>query len=236
MNKEELRNLFFEENLSEIEAVTFTELLKTNAGFAEEVAFQKAVKKQLHMQKRAATKAELKAFESGRRKIIPLNWTWISAAAVLVLGVCTWIFLQKYEPNKSLYSTYYQPFPNVTAPTVRGENDISEKSKAMNLYDAENYAAALPLFEKLYQTDSADYSYFYQGICQLELGNMEKAIALFEKTNYKESKPWKNVTDWYLALAYLKAGEAKKAMLQLQKVIAENDFMAIQAKKLIGEL
>lgn len=233
MNREELIHGYFEKTLTEGDRLIFNELRESDAGFAEEVAFQEAIKKQLHVQKRTDLKMDLRGFETEKKKVIPLRWKWFSVAAALIMGVCTWIFMQKGESKKDLYAAYYQPFPNVTAPNVRGNNDVSEKSAALDLYDNEDYATALPLFEKLYEKDSSDYSYFYQGICQLELENPVKAISLFENATYNESTPWQNVTDWYLALAYLKTGKKNKAQAKLKKVVEADNFMAKQAKEIL---
>lgn len=236
MNKDDLATGFFEDSLTADQWREFEQLLQNDSEFAAEIAFQKAVKQQLTAEKRAALKSELRAIENNKKKVILLNWKWISAAALLIFGVFSWVLTQKNKPKQSLYAAYYQPFPNVVEPTVRGENTSSEKSVALGFYDAENYAAALPLFEKLYQENPEDYSYFYQGICHLELGNTNRAITLFENASYTQTIPWQNSTDWYLALGYLKIGKVKKAKKPLEQVIAANDFMAKQAKELAKKM
>ena len=66
-------------------------------------------------------------------------------------------------------------------------------------------------------------AYYYNGICYIELGNASEAIISLQKAvKSSPNKLSKIKAEWYLALAYLKKGDLKKANEFLMKVASSN--------------
>lgn len=83
-------------------------------------------------------------------------------------------------------------------------------------------------------------SIFFDALRELENGNKKTAISLLE--NLKDSKPEMMAADaqvvkWYLALAYLKNGEKKRARILLKEILnmQESDYKQ-KAKDLLKAL
>ena len=81
---------------------------------------------------------------------------------------------------------------------------------------------------------------FYNALVELEKGNKKQAIMLLENlhhSNYEMVAATDPAIKWYLALAYLKNGQKKKARVLLQEIIKKpNSEFTEKAKNLLNEL
>ncbi|MBV9961858.1 MAG: hypothetical protein JO072_06380 [Parafilimonas sp.] len=149
---------------------------------------------------------------------------------IVVTGYCV------YEYNTtSDASVFNNNFTKYELPVNRGEDNTN---KIDSFYKASNYASAITAFEITSQKDQHDY--FIAGQSYLQLNNAEKAIAAFEQVQNLNStstiKYFVEETDYYLALAFIKAGKIKAAQLQLDKITADKKHLFYNKAKNISGL
>lgn len=233
MENEDLLHKYFEQQLSEEEKVLFASLLQNDAAFAKEVEYQKNVKKAIILNEREAIKQKLKSYEAKPKFRTAY---WLSAAVVILfLGGLTWFQLQPSSPEK-LYQEYYQSYPNVVAPTVRGDSERNLKSDAFYEYDSGNYEKSLTLFSKIYADEGVDYALFYKAMSLLELKRYSEAIASFDEFKTTDNNSFSPFVKWYKALTYLKLNEKENSVLLLQELAEEENPQQFKAKELLDAL
>jgi tetratricopeptide (TPR) repeat protein len=233
--KEELIEKYFEKSLSAEEQVHFDQYLKTDPEFAAEVAFQKNVKEAIEANKRDDLKLRLKSYEqaAGTKRNFP---TWYAAAALLLFSGVAFYFYTREPDSEALYEAYYQSYPNVIAPTVRGENTEDIKNQAFYDYDNGDYEASLKLFSEIYEKNKDDFALFYLSMSLLELGRHEEALASFDKFDLNKNNGFTPFVKWYKSLAYLKTDQKEKAIVLLESLSSTVNPQTEMAKKLLSEL
>ena len=232
---EDLINKYFEKTLTENELVEFNEKLETDNEFKAEFEFQKSVQSAIRSNERAEIKNLVASFEKPNQK----NGWWKYAAAVVVI-IGSWVVFQQFlsKPNPSeLYLSYYQTYPNVIAPNVRGESKETLKTKAFAAYDAGNFQTSAQLFGKLKEQISEDYATFYEGISYLETNKPEKTIALFENKKFDDNiTAMEDYRKWYLALAYLKTNQKEKAIGLFSKICNSANPQKEKAQEILDKI
>ncbi len=148
--------------------------------------------------------------------------TFMRAAAVLVFVVAGYgIFELSTTNNDSLYKSN---FVNFQLAVVRGEK---QSKQIDSLYNAENYDAVIKAFNAGAQREQKDY--FLAAQSYLHLNKPEEAISAFqriEKINASTGqKSFVEQTDFYLALAYIKAGRIDEAEEQLNKITSNEQHL-----------
>lgn len=235
MDKEQLVERYFENRLSEEEHKILQNYLDTDTSFAEEFAFQKNVKQAIALNERAELKQKLQSFESSKSTKRWISKWSVAASIAVVLGAGYWFMNQSHDTTE-LYDEYYQSYPNVVAPTVRGENKTDLKSQAFYEYDSGNYQKAYELFSQLYATDKDDYALFYSSLSLIELNKPQEAITLMNQFDLSKDNGFTPYFKWYKALSYLKLGEKEKATELLQSLAENQNPQQEQAQKLLKEL
>lgn len=232
MEKRTYIDKYFEGTLTPEEEITFTNLLKEDTDFASTFAFEKNVKKAITLNERKDLKKKLQSFENPKKSY---KWLYVAASFTLLISVITWNNFSSTN-HDSLYSAYYQTYPNVVAPTVRGENNEDIKSEAFFEYDNENYEKSVALFSKIYRTDKDDYALFYKALSLMELGKTNEAIAAFNQFDLSKNNSFTPFVKWYLALSYVKENQKEKAVPLLQSLSETNNPQQEMAKKIMSEL
>lgn len=236
MENETLIYKYFEQQLSEEEKVLFASLLQNDAAFAKEVEYQKNVKKAITLNEREALKQTLQSFENTKKENSNnLQFWYIAGVFLLFFGGLAWFQFTKDSPEQ-LYHEYYQSYPNVVAPTVRGDNERNLKSDAFYEYDSGNYEKSLALFSKIYTDEGVDYALFYKAMSLLELKRYEEAIASFDQFETADNNAFSPFVKWYKALSYLKLNEKENAVLLLQELAVEENPQQSKAKELLDAL
>ncbi|WP_396153226.1 tol-pal system YbgF family protein [Flavobacterium sp.] len=236
MENEALLNKYFEQQLSEEEKVLFESLLQNDSEFAKEVAYQKNVKKAITLNERKALKQTLQSFENNKKENKNNSQFWyIAGVFLLFFGGLAWFQFMKDSPEQ-LYQEYYQSYPNVVAPTVRGDNERNLKSDAFYEYDSGNYQKSLELFSKIYADEEVDYALFYQAMSLMELNRYDEAIATFDQFKTSDNNAFSPFVKWYKALSYLKINEKEKAIQLLKELSEKENPQQQMAKKLVAEL
>lgn len=234
MDHEELIEKYFAKSLNANERLMFDQLMQTNDTFREQVVYEEEVQKAITLNERQALKKKLKSFETKKPK---RNYTvWYAAASFAVmLGIGFWTFFNDVDTN-AVYEEYYQSYPNVVAPTVRGENSTDIKSEAFYSYDSGDYTKALTLFSKLYDTEKEDYSLFYKSLSLMELKRYDEALTSFEQFDLQKNNGFTPYVKWYKALTLVKLEQKEKALVLLQELANSTNPMQKMAKELVAEL
>ncbi|MBM6500527.1 tetratricopeptide repeat protein [Flavobacterium macrobrachii] len=234
MDHEELIEKYFANSLNNDEQSMFDQLMQTNQTFREEVVYEEEVQKAIRLNERQALKKKLQSFETKKTKRNYTVW-YVAASFAIMLGIGFWTFSNHVDTN-AVYEEYYQSYPNVVAPTVRGENSTDIKSEAFYSYDSGDYAKALTLFSKLYDTEKEDYSLFYKSLSLMELKRYEEALTSFEQFDLQKNNGFTPYVKWYKALTLVKLKQEEKALVLLQELANSTNPMQKMAKELVTEL
>lgn len=233
MDKQTLINNYFENSLSAEDQIRFDLLMQSDTDFATQVTFQKNLKKAISLNERADLKKKLASFETKKPKVNTLRVFYAAASIVLLCGLG---FYFTQNNSNALYEEYYHSYPNVVAPTVRGENKIDLKSEAFYEYDSGNYQKSLELFSKIYDAEKDDYALFYKALSQMELQKTTEAIATFQQFDLGKNNAFTPFVKWYLALTYLKENQKEKAIPLLKSLSETDNPQQEMAQKLLSEL
>ncbi len=221
MNNIDLIDRYFDNSLSPKEQLLFNDLLQNNEDFKNEFVFQKDLKKIIALNQRENLKSTLQQFEDNaikNTKILFLSKKWLIAASLaLLIGLGFWFVKNTYFiSSEKLFTQNFEPYRNIIQPIVRGESSNTIEYRAFLAYENNDYHKAINLFNSVNNQD-ATYVSFYKAMCYLSLDKTTEAINLLEpiilSSNLQEKdKKLSEKADWYLALAYLKTGENKKAV------------------------
>jgi tetratricopeptide (TPR) repeat protein len=174
--------------------------------------------------------------------IIPLHRKsfYFVAASIVGLLIIGAIFLFRPAPpdTLALFDSNFRPYPNILFPTMRGETSDGKISKqAFTAYDRGDYQkAAEYLNEWLMSSTEAnnDLVLLYLGNCYLAVNDLAAAKKNLEQIG--EGSVVADQRNWYLALAYLKSGEAGRAENVLDKLLDHPNTYSDKARKIISRL
>jgi tetratricopeptide (TPR) repeat protein len=174
--------------------------------------------KTISIHKTIPTKSEAKtiSFNPASRQM----YYW-AAAAVLLLMVPVFMLLKNNVSEDQLFTEYFTPHANQW---VSPNGDSSLSNQAMEQYEKQNYALALPILEKMLGTDTAEAEVqFYRGNSHLALNHPKEAIACFEAVLTMPANKYTEEAEWYLALSYVKADNEKQAKKTLKSIIEKEN-------------
>lgn len=227
---------YFENQLSKDEKLIFEEKIINDEGFSKAFEFERNVKKSIHLTEREALKVMLKGFDKKphRRVISFRNWYWLSAAAMIILGVLFWLSTENKPSIEDLYLSYYQNYPNVVEPIVRGEGNQGDKNEAFEAYEQEKYQKSKVLFHNIFDKTKAEYALFYESQSYFALGETQKGIDILENASFTDNKyQFKTQQKWYLALAYLKLNKIENAKKYLYILAKSENIQQENASNLL---
>lgn len=174
-----------------------------------------------------------------RSNIRQIRRIWWTAAAVVLLGAIASILIFKPFTNRmprDLFADYYREFP-MTPEVLDLSRDDDDLLFAIKVYEAGDYERAVILFEML--SDSAgirEYSLFYAGHSYLHQNLTEKAIQKFQELLSETQGDLIPATRWYLALCFLKTGEATLSKEQLLLIEETESPFRKEARLLLRDL
>lgn len=223
MKKEELIDKYFTNSLSAQEQQLFNEYLQNDEEFKSEFLFQKDLKAVVASNQRDDLKKTLQNFESdiqNKTSIFKVPNKWLVAASIcLFLGLGFWYVKTNFFPSDNkLFVENFQPYRNIVQPIERDSPKETIEYKAFLAYENENFYKAINLFNSI-QNQNDTYISFYKAMCYLSLDKPNEAINLLLPiaTAKKENGTFKNfkeLSNWYLGLSYLKNNEKNKAISQ----------------------
>lgn len=237
MNKSGLIDKYIQRKATAEELEKIKQLMEEDAYFREEITFQLELREAVKREESQKLKQHLQRLDQKKKgfRFFPGIW---KVAAVFVFGLgLLWVFNMSPDYEK-IYKENFEAYPNIVAPTVRGEADASRSDieKAFQYYDNRDYVKAAAAFKKIYDEEKIDYANFYYALSLMADHQPEKAVEALESPDWEISERYQSQTDWYLALGYLKIRNKEKAMTYLEKVIKADGAMAEQARKIVKEI
>jgi len=182
---------------------------------------------------------EVSEQEPQRSNIRQIRHIWFSAAAIVVLAVIISVLIFrpfKGKPAKDLYTEYYKEFPMTEEMNELSRTD-DDLLFAIKVYEAGDYKRALILFEMLADSSTLrGYSLFYAGHAYMHQNLTVKAIETFQKLLDDAPGDLIPATRWYLALCYLKTGEAALSKEQLMLIEETDSPFGKDARRLLRDL
>lgn len=243
--KIELIERYYNENLTPEELEFFNEQLVKGADFAEEVKQFDFVFKGIDAVRAQELKQQFIAYEqkylakNNKSRFMQFARNQFSVAAVcsvfLLIGSTLFLFSNTDSNSEVLYSQYFEPYPNVIAPTTRALNhEVSSIYLAMNEYDAMNYSKAIVAFDVLLaHSGLKNEILFYKAVSLMSNGDHKAAKTQLELM-YAHGE-FKNQRKWYLALASLQLEEFKETEVLLNEIVGDKSSYAVYAEELLEE-
>ena len=243
--------------LSETQRNQFESLLEKDPELAEEVSIHRQMQDNLGRDSSSADidfsdgnyqtyrqfldSEEAQAYRETISKVVEKhiprrNRTWYYlAAAVLVVLVMSLAVYYSWNSQGSPLESYYtwNELPSLTERTSGGD-----PARAQRLFEAKNYKEALVILEPLIgqEEEIGAEVYLYTGICQYELGDVQRAVATMEKLLQSDLLD-RNKARWYLALFYLSMEKTSLARVQLEYILTDElNFFDTEAKKILRSI
>ncbi|MCH8555845.1 MAG: hypothetical protein LAT76_11845 [Schleiferiaceae bacterium] len=141
------------------------------------------------------------------------------------------------EPNKgeSHFNNYYESFPNIISPIVRGDQPKFSDS-AFFWYETKNFIAAYQSFEYRYTiSKNPDYA-FYMALSAIELGNYDVALQVLSTMSESEYALVNVAKEWYTALLLLRKKQEDQAKEILAELANKDNVYRIQSQELLSDL
>lgn len=181
---------------------------------------------------------DAKILNPQKGKIISISFFRYAAAACIVgiLALVSWrlISVEKSIDEQAIYASYFKPLTNPDA-TVRGENNDTEESKAIQAYEKEDYFEAVNAYQKLVANNPDNVkNNLFLGISYLGTNQPKKAIDILNKITTSEE--FRFDIQWYLALAYIKNKELQSAQTTLSNLTKEENYYKKEAQEIIDKL
>lgn len=151
----------------------------------------------------------------------------LTGLSVLLLVAGVWWLMQTTpvameapiaaKDAQTLFQEYFSP---VEISATLGAEAEDNYTRARQWYAQRKCAEALPLLEKALETpdfEARPMALVLKSTCLLESGRTEEAFAYLQQVPPTAKIPYQHA-EWYLALAYLKAGQHTEATEQLQRI------------------
>ena len=237
MDYEVLIEKYLKGTLNEKEQAEFDTLRGSDKAFDQEVIFHENLRDVLAAEN-DPVRTMVEEFESEYSSKSSSKGPWkqllVAASIFAVLGLAVFYNLTQPISSSELYENYFERYPNVVKPMVRGaEKDAADA--AFEAYENGRHEEALAQFSELYESEGTAYYLLYMANSQMELEHPDEAIKLLDDfIMTKDSMA--NRAGWFKALAYLQLDDQEQAKSELKKVIEEKAVYADRAEELLAEL
>ena len=174
--------------------------------------------------------------------VVPMhrkNLYWLAAAVVTLLVVSGVFLFRSATPDPTvLFQAYYEPYPNVFDPTVRGDADsLSVNAKGFRAYDQGNYVDAAKNFRQAANANDEserDIALLYLANSFLALDSATAAKNALMQID--EDGPVADQAKWYLALTWLKLGNLNEGIRILDDLADDSSSYRDKATQLLKDI
>lgn len=173
--------------------------------------------------------------KNGNQRWMNISWKSLAAAAVFLLLTISYLIYNRQTDPLELYANYFEPYPNVFEPTIRGNARADLRSEAFRAYDQRDFEKAAAGFNGLLKEKEEPGVLLLLGNANLMLGHVEEAQNNF-LTLIKDFDELDGQAKWYLGLSYLKQGQKEKARLILQELGDPGETYSKKANDLLKEV
>ncbi len=237
-NDIELLDQYLQNTLAPAERVALEARLQNDEGLRNTLEDLKVLQAGIRESSRMQIKSQLVEIENKLPqpgKVISFRPWAVGIAATVVLAVVSILLWPRPTGPQELFAQYFEPYPNVIMPTVRGdlEPDTTLMAKAYRAYDSGDYEKAIRFFEQVGTKDEGVY--LYLGNSYLAIDSTEKAIVCFEKV-ISDFDVFDEQAEWYLGMAYLKTGDLKEAKSLLSIIATKEGPYKIKAERVLPNL
>jgi len=234
---------YLDNEINDAERVEFEALLESDLAFKKEFDLRKriyhAIQERDVMDLREKMNGVMNKSES-LSSILSKKIFYIPAAAILLLFMLSSvIYLQWSSKPDTIFRKYYSAYPAFFANRSEVSSNLHNDNLtlAFNFYENNDYSSAYVLFKEINDKDSANtMALFYLSVCALETNRIHHAIAGFNVLVNDSTQIMWEESNWYLALAYIRAEETKKAKEILSKMIEKEMNHYQDAKKILRKL
>lgn len=220
--------------MSSDEEQAFLDQANHDEALAEELELCRDIQRGAEIHAARDLKSALQRHEQKTYKKRSPGSGWKVAASVVLLAAVGYIIFQMTGRDKNgIYDQYYTPYPNIVNPLDRSENTGTDDG--FRLYEKGQYQDAIAQLSQKLESD-ADHAavHFYLAQSYLALEGTPEAITHLQQV--PKGSDFYEPASWYLALAWLKAGEQEKAREQLEKIAASGSSYASRASDILQEL
>lgn len=231
MENEQLIHDYTNGRLSTQDAKSFEAKLTTDSELAFELKQYLDIKRAIKEQERTDLKEILQHLEGEGNLDVQAEEETSSfarkyrhiyiAAAVIVLAIIGFQFLDEDPSTQDLYASYYQPYDNTLQPVTRGESNVDVLSEAFQAYEAREFKKAITLFDSSLSNEYNPDVSFYKAMSLLSSGS-EKEAAILLSNLKKEKISYEPQLYWYSALLALKNNNKQMANEQLDSLVMLN--------------
>jgi len=220
MNNDQHIQDYLQGKLNFEERQSFEELLQNDKTLKKDFEDYKSVQKAFKLNEAERLKSKLQTHEKDNSSGSSFNsrsFFYAIAASVLVLiGVSFYFnFFQQ-----DLYGQYFETYPNVYQPVVRGSAE--ESTKAFMYYENQDYKSAQKAFESLLKEEDNPNIRFYYALTYLNEGDAKRANEELEALKNIEFEFQAEVI-WYQSLSLIKLDRLEEAE-ELLQTINTKDF------------
>ena len=236
MNHEELILKYFNKTLSKDEESRVSHLLEKDTSF--KTLFEEH--SNMHMAFKINEQENLTRYLKNidinnkhfSKKILTPKIIAFATACCLIISA--FYFVNNTNDSSNIYEDYFNSYPNVLEPVVRGETTVN--NDAFIAYENKNYSKAETLFNNILKKEpNADIEFYYA----MSLLNQNKTKEAQEVLNLLKSKKHEFIPEvyWYSALISIKNNDyelAKKEITALN--LLDSNFKKTERIKLLNQL
>lgn len=156
-----------------------------------------------------------------KKKKIKKYWILIPSLLVLIISLLLIIKIFYFDSHQNdfLFKKYYA-IEDLRFPVKRG---VNKNVEAFLKYQEKDYSSSSIIFKEILQTDSLNVVIlFYYGVSNIEIKNYKEAIWAFRKIINLNSS-YDEISEWHLALCYLKTNEKNKSIELFEKISNEEN-------------
>lgn len=168
-------------------------------------------------------------------------WYWggmLGLALALLALLGWWVCPRTPTEPEGIFAAHFTAYPPPFSTRGRAPELLVDWAAATNAYTEEDYATAATLFTGLTADTTLAYlAHFYTGASLLaqQPPRARDAINALESTLTQDSD-YLPAARWYLALAYLEAGDIAMARRLLEAIVAERAYQHEGAATILAQL
>lgn len=174
--------------------------------------------------------------KGGVRRLYFLLPIMAAAAIALLVVFNPGIFSLESNTPGQLAEAYMEDSFLASQEITKGTEDIEQaKLKAHTFYNNKKFSEAIQQFEILPDSVQSDkVTQFFLGMSYLYNEEYADAVSSFEQAQtIANDSRFEQELQWYLSIAYIKAGDRIKAEILLQKIIDKQGWNHVKAKELM---
>ena len=229
---------YLEGTLSPEELKAFQEELHVDEALAEAVEKQRLTHKATDLYAQLVTKEKVKGIHNkvkrrtaGKRIRV---FSLAASVAILLVAGLGYQFTKTRYANENLVQMTFHPYPDRITTMGVGTEEIL--GQGMEAYKQGQWAEARALLATVPDSsNNFDAAQLYLGISAMQIREYDQAIPPLSRLVEKENA-FSEAAQWYLALAYLGAGNEDLARAQLQAILKAQRYQHEEARKLLHDL